>query len=154
MDICLTVAPLYPYPNYTIGKTVVIPIAFHVAISLITSVLIFPESVNAQFVKRLTTVLAPLASAIKTQKELLCTSPLGKDFDPEPFIAKISDSEAGLTPLAAAARLVKRDFSWGRLSGMLWFCRSRGFCDLKSCWVRQRLARLASFRSEADCKAH
>jgi Putative ER transporter, 6TM, N-terminal len=119
MDICLTVAPLYPYPNYSIGKTVFIPIAFHVGVSLVTSVLVFPESVNAQFVKRLTAVLAPLASAIKTQNELLRTSPLVKEFNPEPFITNISLSEAGLTPLAASARLVKRDFSWGRFSGRL-----------------------------------
>lgn len=111
-------APLYPYPNYSIGKTVVIPIAVHVGISLFASALIFPESVNAQFVKRLKAVLAPLASGINTQSDLLHTSPLTKDFDPTPFITKISNSEAGLTPLAASARLVKRDVSWGRLSGM------------------------------------
>jgi Putative ER transporter, 6TM, N-terminal len=117
VDICLTVAPLYPYPNYSIGKTVVLPIAFHAGVSLAASVLIFPESVNAQFVKRLKAVLEPIASGIKAQNELLATSPLTKSFDPEPFTAKISVAESRLTPLAASARLVKRDISWGRLGG-------------------------------------
>lgn len=118
LDICLTVAPFYPYPDYSIGKIVVLPIAFHSAVSLVASVLVFPESVNAQFVERLKAVLKPLSSGIKTQNELLRMSPLSESFNPGTFTTKISEAESGLTRLAASARLVKRDISWGRFNGM------------------------------------
>jgi hypothetical protein len=117
VDISLTVAPLFPYPYYIIGRTIAVPIAIHAGLSLIASVFIFPETVNAQFVKRLKAVLAPLAAGIKQQPELLHTSPLSDEFNPSPFDAEIAKSEAAFAPLAASARLVKRDISWGRFSG-------------------------------------
>lgn len=117
-DIVLTTAPLFPYPDYTIGESVVIPIAFHSALALLASAFILPETVNAQFVKRLNAVMNPLAKGIKRQNKLLHTSPLSEDFDPQPFSDEIMQAESALTPLSASARLIKRDISYGRLSGM------------------------------------
>ncbi|KAF8585510.1 hypothetical protein K439DRAFT_1409815 [Ramaria rubella] len=116
-DISLTVAPLYPYPYYNAGRTVVITLSFHVAISLATSLLVFPESVNAQFVKRLRAVLAPLACGIKQQHALLHALPLTGNFDHSAFTKEVSRADAALGPLAASSRLIKRDVSWGLLSG-------------------------------------
>jgi len=97
---------------------VVVPIAFHSAVAIITSAFILPETVNAQFVKRLKLVMGPLTQAIKGQKDILNTSPLSDAFHPDTFALLITQAEAALTPLAASARLLKRDLSWGRLNGM------------------------------------
>ncbi|KIJ33026.1 hypothetical protein M422DRAFT_265055 [Sphaerobolus stellatus SS14] len=117
IDISLTIAQLYPYPNYAIGETVVLPIAVHSGLALLVSATILPETVNAQFVKRLNAVMRPLAKGINGQKGVLEVSPLSDDFNPEPFAELVSRAELALTPLSASARLIKREISYGRLNG-------------------------------------
>ncbi|KAF8510808.1 hypothetical protein BU17DRAFT_55138 [Hysterangium stoloniferum] len=117
VDISLTTAPLYPYNNYAIGEAVVRPIVFHAALSLLASVLIFPETVNAQFVKRLKSVMVHLSGAMEKQNGLLRTSPLAEDFNSGTVSALISDAEGALAPLEASARLIKRDLQYGRFNG-------------------------------------
>ena len=63
-----------------------IPLSIHSGISIICSALVFPESVNAQYTKRLISVFTPLAKALRTQPGLLKKSPLDEEFDPKPFI--------------------------------------------------------------------
>lgn len=75
-----------PY-SLQIFRSVIIPIATHSAISMVCSALIFPESVNAQYTKRLIAVFDPLAKALRTQPDLLKLSPLDAKFDPKPFQA-------------------------------------------------------------------
>ncbi|KAF8310786.1 hypothetical protein DL93DRAFT_2084164 [Clavulina sp. PMI_390] len=117
IDICFTTAALFPYSYYQIGQTVVIPLAAHSAISLLCSALIFPETVNAQFTKRLVNVLTPLSKALKTQPELLKLDPFDKEFDAKAFQNLVNQAEAGLIPLRASSDLLKQDFSYGRFSG-------------------------------------
>ncbi|KZS91708.1 hypothetical protein SISNIDRAFT_442962 [Sistotremastrum niveocremeum HHB9708] len=117
LDICLTVAPLFPYPYYKIGETIVIPLSLHSATALICGALVFPQSLNAAFVKRLKAALLPMADALETQIPLLSKSPFSHDFDPGVFSEKVMNAEKGFTPMAASARLIKRDISWGRFGG-------------------------------------
>ncbi|KAI3487818.1 hypothetical protein L1887_48193 [Cichorium endivia] len=106
MNICLTYAPLYPYAFYSLGQSVVVPLAVKAAVNIILSVIFFPKSVNSQFVERLIAVLDPIAAACGDQVKLLQTSPLdtaapadkdareGFDFD---FVArKLAAAEGGL----------------------------------------------------------
>ncbi|KZT35081.1 hypothetical protein SISSUDRAFT_1064765 [Sistotremastrum suecicum HHB10207 ss-3] len=117
LDICLTVAPLFPYPYYKIGETIVIPLSLHSATALICGALVVPQSLNAAFVKRLKAALLPMADALETQIPLLSKSPFSPDFDPGVFSEKVMNAEKGFTPMAASARLIKRDVSWGRFGG-------------------------------------
>ncbi|KAF8311865.1 hypothetical protein DL93DRAFT_2115513 [Clavulina sp. PMI_390] len=115
--ICFTTSALFPYSNYRIGQIVVIPLAVHVGISLFCAAAIFPESVNAQFIKRMVNVLKPLSKALKTQPELLKLDPFTKEFNPKTFQDLVSQAEASLIPLLASSELLKQDFSYGRFSG-------------------------------------
>ncbi|KAI5118341.1 hypothetical protein M0805_009144 [Coniferiporia weirii] len=116
MDSALTIAPLYPYPNYELGRGVVVPVAFHSAIAILSSLIIFPESVHAQFRQRFRAVFTPLAHALRSQPELLNTpsdhpafnSGLGE------YNAHVRASETALGPLGATAHLMKKDISFGR----------------------------------------
>ncbi|PWY96951.1 hypothetical protein BCV70DRAFT_203294 [Testicularia cyperi] len=76
LNICLTYAPLYPYPFYSLGQSVVIPLAVKAAINVVVSCFFFPKSVNSQFAERLIAVLSPLAAAAGEQPKLLEISPL------------------------------------------------------------------------------
>lgn len=127
MNICLTYAPLYPYAFYSLGQSVVVPLAVKAAVNIILSVIFFPKSVNSQFVERLIAVLDPIAAACGDQVKLLQTSPLdtaapadkdareGFDFD---FVArKLAAAEGGLMPLSLSSRLLTREVSFGLANG-------------------------------------
>ncbi|KAI0041545.1 hypothetical protein FA95DRAFT_1548599 [Auriscalpium vulgare] len=117
LDIGITTAVLFPYANYRAGQAVVLPLAFHAAVAITSSVLIFPSSITTQHVARVCGVLSPLRSALNAQLALLKIPTSSPDFTPAGVRGAAGKAEAALAPLAASARLLKRDVSWGRFSG-------------------------------------
>jgi hypothetical protein len=93
---------------------IILPLVIQSGIAILSAALIFPETVNAQFVKRLRRAAEPLIEAIRMQPRLLEASATTFDYNPEEYNAKIGTAEAGLFPITATARLLKRDLSWGR----------------------------------------
>ena len=90
--------------DFQIGEAVVIPVAYHSAIALACSILVFPETINAQFIKRFHGVFVPLAIAMRGQSDLLGTSPTSEGFNPESFDELVSAAESALAPVAATRR--------------------------------------------------
>jgi hypothetical protein len=95
----------------------VIPLAFHSALVIASSVLIFPTSIAARYTTGLRGVIGPLVSNFRQHLALLGISTSSPDFSPMAVRASASKAESGLAPLAASARLLGRDISWGRFSG-------------------------------------
>ncbi|KAH8977335.1 hypothetical protein EDB86DRAFT_3092495 [Lactarius hatsudake] len=62
-------------------------------------------------------VIGPLGSSFRQHLALLGISASSPDFSPKAVRASASKAENGLAPLAASARLLGRDISWGRFSG-------------------------------------
>lgn len=131
LDISLTTAVFFPYPYYQIGRAVVVPLALHSAVAIITSALIFPSTMSAQYTARFRAVLEPLVAGLHHHRSLLSIPTSSSDFSPAEVIASVAKAEAALAPLAATARLLKRDFSWARYSPT----------DLSS--LRKKLLRMA-----------
>ena len=94
-----------------------IPLAFHSALAIASSVLIFPTSIAARYTTGLRGVIGPLGSSFRQHLALLGISTSSPDFSPKAVRASASKAESGLAPLAASARLLGRDISWGRFSG-------------------------------------
>ncbi|EPQ61261.1 hypothetical protein GLOTRDRAFT_54150 [Gloeophyllum trabeum ATCC 11539] len=116
LDISFTTGNLFPYPYYPIGQAVVVPIALHSAVALVLSVLVFPSTISSQYTDRLIGVLQPLETAMAEHRKLLATPTSSQSFSPAAINASVAKSEAGLVPLAATARLMKRDIVWSRIS--------------------------------------
>ncbi|KAJ6525711.1 hypothetical protein B0H19DRAFT_1223853 [Mycena capillaripes] len=116
--ISLTTAALFPYPFYQecTGRAVVLPIAFHSAIALLTSILIFPSTISSQFTTRLTLVLAPLAKSFELHQAVLRKDPYSSEFSATvaAIVTSVAKSEAGLAPLAGSARLLPSDLIYSR----------------------------------------
>ncbi|EST08587.2 Brefeldin A sensitivity protein-related, domain of unknown function DUF2421 [Kalmanozyma brasiliensis GHG001] len=140
LNICLTYGPLYPFAFYSLGQSVVVPLAVKAAINILLSAIFFPKSVNSQFVERLVAVLNPIADACGDQVKLLQTSPLdtpytdpdsekleqpapvaGKEnkdgFDFEFVKKKLAAAEGGMMPMTMASRLLTREISFGIANG-------------------------------------
>ncbi len=131
MDIGFTTAVLYPYPLYTSGLLFFLPMAVSGGISVVCSLVIYPESVGHSFQSKLVAVIQPLAMALESVEDLfednLETS--SQQLDTEDRLRQFAQkstairqqflkSLAGVPPLRAQQRYLKVDFSFGRLSSL------------------------------------
>ncbi|KAJ7685439.1 hypothetical protein DFH06DRAFT_968491 [Mycena polygramma] len=98
------------------GKAIILPIAFHSAVALLCSIVIFPSTISSQFTTRLALVLAPLTKSFELHQIVLEKDPYSPEFASTvaTIVASVAKSEAGLVPLAASARLLKSDLIYSR----------------------------------------
>ncbi|KAF7363690.1 hypothetical protein MSAN_01026700 [Mycena sanguinolenta] len=98
------------------GKAIVLPVVFHSAIAILTSIVIFPSSVSAQFTTRLGLVLTPLAKSFELHQAVLKENPYSPEFSSmaSTITSLVAKSEAGLNSLAASARLLGGDLVYSR----------------------------------------
>lgn len=118
LDICLTTTATFPYPFYDIGKAIVIPLGLHSALSIISTVVIFPSTITAQFTGSIRQVLDPIGAALAEHRKILKMESTSADFLNGVNTAKglIVKSEGGLTAAGVWFRLLPRDIIWGRFS--------------------------------------
>lgn len=114
----LTTAALLPFPYYIVGRSILVPLAFHSVISFIASLVLFPESLSTNFTKRLAAVFGPLEKATAIHVTLLRLGPgdNGEEFKDQINVLAgvVSQSEAALGPLAQAARLLPTEVVYSR----------------------------------------
>ncbi|KAJ3887529.1 hypothetical protein GG344DRAFT_80639 [Lentinula edodes] len=82
---------------YVLGRAVFISLVFHSIISILASIILFPETLSNNFTKRVAAIFAPLQKANSIHLTLLRKTP-GGDF--------VEESQAALGRLAQAARLL------------------------------------------------
>ncbi|KAG1767104.1 hypothetical protein EDD22DRAFT_876477 [Suillus occidentalis] len=116
IDISLTTAVLFPYPYYKIGELIILPIVFYSAISLTTSILVFPQSVSSLFTTALQGAMAPLATAISLHRSHLLEDVTSSAFSHTQITSAASKAESALPMLAAAARLLNVDIVYARFA--------------------------------------
>ncbi|TFK87224.1 hypothetical protein K466DRAFT_491227 [Polyporus arcularius HHB13444] len=121
IDISMTSAVLYPYPFYLIGQVIVIPLAFHCAICIVISAIVFPVTITAQYTHNLYAVLDPLNGFLDEHRRVLSLNPCTETFQTlvTAITGALEKSEGGLGQAAATARLLKQDIVYGR------FCPTR-----------------------------
>lgn len=118
LDIPLTTAVLFPYPFYQAGTAVVLPIVFHSALALITSLIIFPTTISEQFAEKLQGTISPLIASLKLHRTLLQTPADSPSFVSmaQTIVKTVNQSEAALGPLAGSARLLSSDILYSRFA--------------------------------------
>lgn len=116
MDISFITAALYPYPYYRVGQIIMVPLAFHSAIALLTSIFVFPSSISTVFTTRLQGVLSSLADAIKEHREHLTADVTSPNFSATPITAAVDKAEEVLAQVAATRRLLKLDVIYCRIA--------------------------------------
>ncbi|KAJ3862063.1 hypothetical protein EV359DRAFT_45947 [Lentinula novae-zelandiae] len=121
----LTTAVLVPYPYYVLGRAIFIPLVFHSIISILASIILFPESLSNNFTKRVAAVFTPLQKATAIHLTLLRTTPGGDCVEEfkghiDSLAGVVAQSEAALGPLAQAARLLPSEVVYSRYSPRDW----------------------------------
>lgn len=118
VTINLTIGVLFPYAYYGIGTLFYIPFVCQVAINLITSFVILPETLAHQFSDRLIATLNPLQAIIQQQKEMLHANPRSEEWLKFRSIkASVNASMASLALLGASESNLTREISYARVSG-------------------------------------
>lgn len=64
IDISMTTTLLFPYPDYTVGKAIVIPLAIYSGLCLLSAAVAFPATMSAQYVACFGRVLESLSAAL------------------------------------------------------------------------------------------
>lgn len=118
IDISFITAVLIPYPYYTIGQVIVLPLVFHCAFCILASATIFPSTITAQYAAALARTLEPLESALREHRAALQMSSGIPDFAATvgKIAGLVSKAEGGLGPAAASHRLIKNDIIFGRFA--------------------------------------
>ncbi|KEI37617.1 uncharacterized protein L969DRAFT_89573 [Mixia osmundae IAM 14324] len=117
ISIVCTLAHLYPYPNYIIGETFYLPYIWQSAVNLACSLLIFPEQLGAQTVRRMSAALSPIRAIAADQTAMLATSPLCEEWDIyKRNEGRLAQSGQALMQLNATETYVRRDIAWMRMS--------------------------------------
>ncbi|KAI0757706.1 hypothetical protein C8Q80DRAFT_1349811 [Daedaleopsis nitida] len=118
VDISMTTSVLYPFPFYLIGQVIAIPLAFHCALCIFFSAVIFPSTVTAQYTHTLYGVLDPLNDFLVQHRKVLDLDPSSGVFRDtvKNMVGTLGKSEGGLGTAGATARLLKQDVVYGRFS--------------------------------------
>ncbi|KAK2462664.1 hypothetical protein APHAL10511_005397 [Amanita phalloides] len=118
IDLTMQNAVLFPFPYYLFGRSIMIPLAFHSAINVLCSAIVFPDSVSSLFTKRLQNVLFPLASALELHQTILTTAHDSPEFTSlsSQITSITGKAEDALVPLSASARLLKSDLVYSRFA--------------------------------------
>ncbi len=101
-----------------VGKTTLIPLAFHSAISLSCSIFLFPQSISSQYIKRLQNALSPLASALTLHQSILQTPHDAPEFTSlySQMSTMNGKAEDALVLLRTSSRLLKSDLVYSRFA--------------------------------------
>ncbi|KAH9924008.1 uncharacterized protein B0H18DRAFT_1120090 [Fomitopsis serialis] len=118
IDISFITDVLFPYPYYTVGRVIVLPLVLHCGLCILASATIFPSTITTQYASALARSLEPLEAALREHRTVLKLPPFGSDFSStvQKITGLVTKSEGGLGPAAAALRLVKNDVIWGRFA--------------------------------------
>ncbi|THH28781.1 hypothetical protein EUX98_g5402 [Antrodiella citrinella] len=118
VDITMLTAALFPFPNYNIGKVIVLPLCIHAALAIVLAAVIFPTTTTSQYTVAMNSVLTPLTQILDLYRDVLKMDPSSTKFaSTASAIHGLSEkAEAGLAGTGAASRLLKRDILWGRFS--------------------------------------
>ncbi|KAK0527944.1 hypothetical protein OC842_004699 [Tilletia horrida] len=119
MTISTTTGVLFPYPLYSIGQAVAIPLAIKAGLAIFLSMVFFPDSVNSLYVERLLQLLSHVSAASRKQCEMFKQSPTDEDYDFAAVHNLVSAAEAAVAPLQGASRLLQRELSFGLLGADL-----------------------------------
>ncbi|KAK0199602.1 hypothetical protein DFS33DRAFT_1267811 [Desarmillaria ectypa] len=121
MDIFATYGPLFPSAHYNLMNSMAISVSCYMAIAILTTIFIFPESMNHSLINDILEQLDRLKEIVETQDEVLRTPPEHLISEHSPLIKETKAARATVVlsqqQLMATSRFVHLEFSHGRWNG-------------------------------------
>jgi len=120
IDIFCGIGPLFPFGQYTILNSMCTSLACYMAIAIVVTCTVFPETMNYSCLSSTSAQLALIKALIAVQDTILESS--ADDLAPgKPIMDKIRDMRqaiiGGQKALMAKSVFINLEFSWGRWNG-------------------------------------
>ncbi|TFY75709.1 hypothetical protein EWM64_g8302, partial [Hericium alpestre] len=93
LDIICTIGPLFPFAQYTLSYTVVIPSAMYLAIALTVLVLVFPETLNHAYLNVVNVLLGHAEGILVMQEDVLTFQACRTDRQTVTLLSKFLNAE-------------------------------------------------------------
>ncbi|KAF8880565.1 hypothetical protein BD779DRAFT_1548971 [Infundibulicybe gibba] len=108
MDIFCTIGPLFPTAQYTLLKSTAISVSCYMAIGLLTTIFIFPETVNHSCLSTVADQLGRVKRMVELQDEVLQLLPSTEISGVRSLLIRVQQQ------VMALSGLLSLEFSWGK----------------------------------------
>jgi Putative ER transporter, 6TM, N-terminal len=70
-----TIGPLFPFGQYNLLNSLLIPVSIYTAIAVVVTILVFPRTANHAFLETATLLLSQIKLLLDAQEDLLTSAP-------------------------------------------------------------------------------
>ncbi|KAI9465778.1 hypothetical protein BJY52DRAFT_1376562 [Lactarius psammicola] len=113
IDIFCTIGPLFPFSQYYLLNSLLIPVSIYMAIAIVVTIFVFPQTANHAFLGTVTLLLGQMKVLLDAQEELLTASPW-VDYSRD---ISLSVSDHSSHKVTQQGKFINAEFSWGRWNG-------------------------------------
>ncbi|KAI0266395.1 hypothetical protein BC834DRAFT_969434 [Gloeopeniophorella convolvens] len=120
IDIYCSIGPLFPFGQYTLLNSLLIPVAMYIAIALAVTIFIFPQTASYAYLGTVAGLISQMKVVLDAQEELLASSP-GSITPESPTARKLTSAKVSMFSifqgLNSQGKFINAEFSWGRWNG-------------------------------------
>jgi hypothetical protein len=70
-----TIGPLFPFTQYNILNSLLIPVSIYIAIAVVVTIFVFPQTAHYAFLGMVTPLLGQMKALLDAQEDLLTSAP-------------------------------------------------------------------------------
>ncbi|KAF8273497.1 hypothetical protein EI94DRAFT_1826225 [Lactarius quietus] len=120
MDIFCTVGPLFPFAQYYLLNSLLIPVSIYMAIAIVVTIFVFPQTANHAFLGTVTLLLSQAKVLLDAQEDLLTSVP-GSITPESPKFLQLKATRVSMftihQKLTQQGKFINAEFNWGRWNG-------------------------------------
>ncbi|KAH9050166.1 hypothetical protein EDB84DRAFT_1623276 [Lactarius hengduanensis] len=120
IDIFCTIGPLFPFAQYYLLNSLLIPVSIYMAIAIVVTVFVFPQTANHAFLGTVTLLLGQMKVLLDAQEDLLTAVP-GSITPESPKFLRLRATRASMFTihqgLTQQGKFINAEFSWGLWNG-------------------------------------
>ncbi|KAI9441300.1 hypothetical protein H4582DRAFT_1367483 [Lactarius indigo] len=120
IDIFCTIGPLFPFAQYYLLNSLLIPVSIYMAIAIVVTIFVFPQTANHAFLGTVTLLLGQMKVLLDAQEDLLTAVP-GSIPPESPKFLRLRAIRASMFTihrrLTQQGKFINAEFSWGRWNG-------------------------------------
>lgn len=120
IDIFCTIGPLFPFAQYNLLNSLLIPVSIYMAIAIVVTIFVFPQTANHAFLGTVALLLGQMKVLLDAQEDLLTAVP-GSITPESPESLRLRVTKAAMFTihqnLTQQGKFINAEFSWGRWNG-------------------------------------
>ncbi|KAI9512000.1 hypothetical protein F5148DRAFT_157072 [Russula earlei] len=120
IDIFCTIGPLFPFSQYNLLNSILIPVSIYAAIAIAVTIFVFPQTAHHAYLAAITLLLGQMKLLLDAQEDILSAVP-GSLTPESPKALQLRAIRRSMFAiyqgLTLQAKFINAEFSWGRWNG-------------------------------------